>query len=110
MSNKKRLLHPLSRRTILRGLGGVAIGLPLLDAMRGRSASAGFGKPKRLIVMYTPNGTIAHNFWPTGSGSDFELSPILAPLAPFKKELLILRGIDMLSSLDGPGDAHQKGT
>jgi hypothetical protein len=110
MSNKKRVLHPLSRRTVLRGLGGAAIALPLLDAMRGRSASAGFGAPKRLIVMYTPNGTIAHNFWPQGSESDFELSPILTPLAPYKKDLLILRGIDMLSSLDGPGDAHQKGT
>jgi hypothetical protein len=111
MTNKKRLLHPLSRRTVLRGLGGAAIALPLLDAMRGRSASAGDGEhPKRLIVMYTPNGTIAHKFWPTGTESDFELSPILAPLEPHKKDLLILRGIDMLSSLDGPGDAHQKGT
>jgi hypothetical protein len=111
MTQRKRPLSPLSRRTILRGLGGAAIALPLLDAMRGRSASALDPEgPKRLIVMYTPNGTIAHNFWPKGSENDFTLSPILAPLAQHKKDLLILRGIDMLSSLDGPGDAHQKGT
>lgn len=111
MSHRKRPFPPLSRRALLRGLGGAAIALPLLDAMRGRSASAlGPEGPKRLIVMYTPNGTIAHNFWPTGGEFEFTLSPILAPLAPHKKDLLILRGIDMLSSLDGPGDAHQKGT
>lgn len=110
MSHRKRPLPPLSRRTVLRGLGGAAVALPLLDAMRGRSASANNFGPKRLIVMYTPNGTIAHNFWPKGSEWDFTLSPILAPLAEHKDDLLILRGIDMLSSLDGPGDAHQKGT
>ncbi|MFO7561415.1 MAG: DUF1552 domain-containing protein [Enhygromyxa sp.] len=112
MSNKNRtIIKPLSRRTLLRGIGGAAIALPLLEAMRGRPARAlEPGLPKRLIVMYTPNGTIAHNFWPTGTENNFTLSPILAPLAPYKKDLLILRGIDMLSSLDGPGDAHQKGT
>jgi hypothetical protein len=111
MSHRKRPLHPLSRRTILRGLGGAAIALPLLDAMRGRSASAlEPDGPKRLIVMYTPNGTIAKNFWPQGTEKDFSLSKILEPLAEHKNDLLILRGIDMLSSLDGPGDAHQKGT
>ncbi|PRQ03743.1 hypothetical protein ENSA5_12930 [Enhygromyxa salina] len=109
MSQHKR--HHLSRRTILRGLGGVAISLPLLNAMRGRRARAGEGDPpKRLLIMYTPNGTIAKNFWPTGSETDFSLSPILAPLEAHKQDLLVLGGIDMLSSLSGPGDAHQKGT
>ena len=56
----------MKRRTLLRGLGGLAIGLPLLDAMRGSPAHAGGPEfPKRFIVMYTPNGTIAKNFWPT---------------------------------------------
>jgi hypothetical protein len=104
----------MNRRTLLRGLGGLAIGLPLLDTMRGASAhAAGPECPKRFIVMYTPNGTIAKNFWPTSvnSETDFQLSPILAPLAAHKDDLLIVGGIDMLSAMgDGPGDAHQKGT
>src|SRR5690606_17300582 len=45
-----------------------------------------------------------------GDENDFTLSPILTPLAAHKQDLLILGGIDMLSSLSGPGDAHQKGT
>ncbi|WP_258183060.1 DUF1552 domain-containing protein [Enhygromyxa salina] len=109
----------MKRRTVLRGLGGLAISLPLLDAMRGSSARAGAPVyPKRFIVMYTPNGTIAKNFWPTNvkSETDFQLAPILAPLAAHKDDLLIVGGVDMLSAMapneggSNPGDAHQKGT
>jgi hypothetical protein len=74
--------------------------------------------------MYTPNGTIPDNFWPETSNNlandftetDFELSPILAPLEAHKQDLLLVGGVDMLSAvapdIDGasPGDAHQKGT
>jgi hypothetical protein len=110
---------PMKRRTLLRGLGGLAIGLPLLDIMRGSPAWAGSKPPKRFIVMYSPNGTIAKNFWPTdvNSETDFQLSPILTPLAAHKDDLLIVGGVDMLSALAAneggnfsPGDAHQKGT
>lgn len=103
----------VSRRMLLRGLGGVAIALPFLDAMRSSTALADPPQTgKRFIAMYTPNGVIANNFWPTpgASETDFTLSPILEPLAAHKQSLLILHGIDMISSLSGPGDAHQKGT
>ena len=110
---------PMNRRTLLRGLGGLAIGLPLLDAMRGSPARAGTPEyPKRFIVVYTPNGTIPKNFWPTNvvSETDFKFSPILTPLAAHKEDLLIVGGVDMLSAMapntngSSPGDAHQKGT
>jgi hypothetical protein len=117
---RRPTIHPpMKRRTLLRGLGGLAIGLPLLDIMRGSPARAGGPEyPKRFIVMYTPNGTIAKNFWPTNvnSETDFQLSPILAPLAAHKHDLLIVGGVDMLSAMapneggSSPGDAHQKGT
>lgn len=105
----------MNRRTVLRGLGGLALGLPLLEAMRGSKASAqGTECPKRLVIMYTPNGTIPQNFWPTdvNSETDFTLSPILEPLAAHKDDLLVLGGIDLLSAYapSTPGDAHQKGT
>lgn len=103
----------LSRRAVLRGLGGTVIALPFLDAMSGvRRAIAGGvnGFPKRFIVWYTPNGTVPANFWPTGTETNFQLSPILQPLMPHKQDILVLKGIDMTSSLNGPGDAHQKGT
>lgn len=105
------LRKPMSRRTLLRGIGGAAVALPFLDAMRPRRAFAqGGGPPKRFIVWYTPNGTVPANFWPTGSERSWELSPILQPLARHKDDLNIVGGVDLISSLSGPGDAHQKGT
>ena len=105
----------MNRRTVLRGLGGFAFGLPFLEAMRGSKARAsGVDCPKRLIIMYTPNGTIPQNFWPTNvnSETDFTLSPILEPFAAHKDDLLIVGGVDLLSAYapGTPGDAHQKGT
>ena len=108
MSNKKGL----SRRAVLRGLGGTVIALPFLDAMTGWKPASAQSQtlPKRFVVWYTPNGTVPKNFWPTGTETTFTLSRILAPLQRHKNDLLILRGVDMLSALSGPGDAHQKGT
>jgi hypothetical protein len=100
----------LSRRAVLRGLGGAALSLPMLEAMRPTARASVGTCPKRFIVMYTPNGTVPDNFWPTGSEEDFELSPILQPLSAHKQDLLVLGGVDMQSALFGPGDAHQKGT
>ncbi|MCA9581422.1 MAG: DUF1552 domain-containing protein, partial [Myxococcales bacterium] len=99
----------LSRRAVLRGAGGVAVGLPLLEAM-GPSVARAADAPKRMISVYTPCGTIPKNLWPKKEGADFEITPILKPLEDHKADLLILGGIDNVASTDGPGDAHQKGT
>jgi hypothetical protein len=85
----------LPRRTVLRGLGAT-LALPLLDAMvpalslRGRAA----GRPAhRFLTFYVPNG-MAMEYWsPKGEGTDFELSPILEPLAPFRDQMLVLSGL-----------------
>ena len=88
-------VKPLSRRTILRGLGA-SVALPLLDAMvpalslRGRAAPA---PAHRFQTFYVPNGMAMEYWTPKGEGSAFELSPILEPLAPFRNQLLVLSGI-----------------
>jgi hypothetical protein len=94
----------LSRRTILRGAGGAAIALPLLEAMLPRRARAA-GSPKRFIVMFSPNGTLP-SWAPTGSELSFALSPILAPLAAHQADLVIVQG---LLQQGGGGDGHQNG-
>ncbi len=74
----------LPRRTLLKGLGA-SLALPLLDAMvpvglRGLSAPE---RVHRFQTFYVPNG-MAMEYWsPTGIGRDFELTPILEPLAQF---------------------------
>jgi hypothetical protein len=95
----------LGRRTLLRA-GGTAIALPLLEAMLPRRAHA--APPiKRFIAMFTANGTIPPNWTPKGTETAFMLSPILAPLEPFKQKLIVLQGIDQQGG--GAGDGHQNG-
>ena len=103
----------LSRRAVLRGAGGVAVGLPFLSAMLSPLRSHADGSiSKRLVIFFTSNGTIPEAWTPTGGETDFQLSPILSPLAEHREELLILKGIDMRSALEFPGgsNGHDVGT
>ncbi len=97
----------ISRRTILRG-AGTAVALPLLDAMIPAFAPAATTAPvRRLGVVYHPNGVIYDKWLPTGAGSQFELSPTLKGLEPFKDKLIVVTGLfcDQAEPLgDGGGD------
>src|SRR5689334_18574771 len=93
----------LPRRSLLCGLAGATIALPFLEGLTTRDARAG-AFPKRLVIFFTPNGTIADAWRPSGTGTDFTLGEILAPLAPYKDDLVILRGLEVESSYHGPGD------
>jgi hypothetical protein len=97
----------LSRRTVLRGLGGVAIGLPLLDAMSARAQTA--SPPTRFIAVFNPCGNVAANWTPTGTETSFQLSPILAPLQPHVSKCLFLADVNMESTYHGPGEGHMMG-
>ena len=99
----------ISRRTILRGVGAT-VALPLLDAMIPALTAADrtVAKPvRRLGVIYHPNGVIYDKWLPKGVGADFELSPTLAGLQPFKDKLIVVSGLfmDLAEALgDGGGD------
>jgi hypothetical protein len=101
----------LSRRQLLRAAGGAALALPLLNFVDGRRAAHAEPTefPKRLILMFSPNGTIPAAWTPTGGETDFALGRILAPLQPHRDKLLILDNVDMESAYHGPGDGHQTG-
>ncbi|MEZ5489741.1 MAG: DUF1552 domain-containing protein [Gammaproteobacteria bacterium] len=83
----------LSRRAVLRG-AGAALALPLLDAMTPALAQGAADKPvHRFQTFYVPNG-MAMEYWsPTTTGANFELTPILTPLASFRDRLLVLSGL-----------------
>lgn len=103
-------MKTLSRRTFLRGAAGAAVALPFLNVMqrRGRAATT---FPKRFLIWFTPDGTIHENWLPTGSGTNFTLSRILKPLAPYQSQLCVLDGVYNHVGDYGeiPGDDHQKG-
>ncbi|TPV95198.1 MAG: DUF1552 domain-containing protein [Myxococcales bacterium FL481] len=98
----------LSRRAVLRGAGTIAIGLPWLEAMGDPPhAHAGQRPPAhRFVTVYTPGGTVYDNWRPAGGETDFELSPILAPLSGVRDHLLILDGLALHSAV---GEQHQAG-
>ena len=101
--------HPvLSRRTVLQA-AGASFALPLLEAMwpgrRGRAQAAGV-IPKRFVVFFTPNGTIFPGWVPSGGETAFTLSPILAPLSAFQRDLVVVSG---LFQEGAGGDGHQTG-
>ena len=85
----------LSRRTVLRGVGA-AVSLPFLEAMvpaaTALANTAAAPKP-RLGFFYFPHGAIMDSWTPAKVGSDFEVSPILAPLAPFRDKLTVVSNI-----------------
>jgi hypothetical protein len=106
----------LSRRAVLRGAGTIAIALPWLEIMREERPAHAAGAPaKRFVGVYTPGGTVhadsnnpslPEQWSPTGTETNFELSPILAPYGPVKSQLLVLDGIDMKSAV---GEQVQSG-
>ena len=85
----------LSRRTLLKGTG-VALALPLLDAMipaHTALAQTAAAKKLRAGFFYMPHGAIMWNtahgkegdrWTPSGEGANFKLSHILEPLEPHK--------------------------
>jgi hypothetical protein len=86
----------LSRRTVLKG-AGAAIALPLLDAMNPAATAwaqtAAGQTPKRLAFIGFPHGAIMDSWVPQQSGTDYEMSPILKPLEPFREHLTIVSGL-----------------
>jgi Protein of unknown function (DUF1552) len=101
--------QPISRRTVLRGLGA-AIALPWLEAMEPTAAlggGSGTAAPRRMAFFYVPNGVHLPDWIPTETGSRFALPATLEPLAPLRDDLLVLTGLAQHNAEamgDGPGD------
>src|SRR5688572_15922916 len=112
------LRRPLSRRTMLRGLGAT-MALPLLDAMvpatRGAMALAGeaasaagvAGSPLRTAMFFLPNGMCMGDWTPAKEGAGFELPATLKPLEAVRDQVTVLSGLALDNARakgDGPGD------
>jgi hypothetical protein len=99
-------MTPISRRTVLRGMGA-AVALPWLEAMSPAWGSPGGEPPRRLAFLYVPNGKNMADWTPKAEGTDFELPFILEPLKDLKGDLLVLTGLTADKARphgDGGGD------
>ncbi len=97
-----------TRREFLKQLGLASATLPFVSNL------SAFGRPsavnsrkQRLVVMFSPNGTVPWNFWPDDEGKDFELKRIMQPMAEFQDRTLIMKGV--CDKLKGDGDRHMRG-
>jgi Protein of unknown function (DUF1552) len=104
----------LPRRTFLRGVG-VALALPLLDAMvpaLSAVASSAAKPVRRLGFIYTPNGATMAAWTPSGEGPRLDvLSPTLSPLDRIKDQVVVPTGLSQRqaeSKGDGNGE-HSRG-
>jgi len=110
----------IPRRTFLRGVGAT-LALPLLDSMRPAAAAlTPSAPPVRLGYVYTPNGIIGacdksprpFMWTPKTAGPNFEFSPTMKALEPFRDQLNVFSGLAQVNGRalgDGPGD-HARAT
>ncbi len=80
----------LSRRAVLRGTG-IALGLPLLDAMRPAFAAAE-PTPKRFIGVGFSLGLHGPNLVPEGAGRDYKPSRYLKSLQDLRENFTVVSG------------------
>ena len=104
----------IPRRTFLKG-AGATLALPLLDSMIpafAKAADPALKPPARVGFVYVPNGINMSKWTPATEGTDFEMNPILQPLAPFRDRLLVLTGLDQnpATALPGEGGAFHTRT
>src|ERR1700721_1009427 len=63
------------------------------EARRGGTPASQRWPPRRLAFVGFPHGAIMDRWSPTQVGTDYEISPILEPLAPFRQHLTIVSGL-----------------
>src|SRR5882757_8644976 len=97
----------LHRRTFLRG-AGVAIALPLLDAMKKPVRATGDPAQtvkRRMVCINTPLGVHPEYFCPEKTGRDYELSPYLDVIKEFRNDFTVISGL----SHPDVGPTHDSG-
>lgn len=82
----------MNRRQLLKGAAGAMLASPLVPLLEANGQAA---MPKRLLLFFTPHGTIYDQWKPGGADTNFTLSPILQPLAAHKSKLVVIDGLRM---------------
>lgn len=98
----------ISRRGFLSRTAWSTAALPFVTGLRGFAAEGAADAPRqRLIIMFSPNGTLPDKFWPDEEGEQFKLKELLQPLSSFQDRMLLLRGLS--NRIRGDGDGHMRG-
>jgi hypothetical protein len=101
----------LSRRALLRGLGGIAIALPALEIMLDRHGVAyaeGGTIPKRFFVGFigqalSGDGATTNLYVPNTVGLNYDLKLALSPLAEVKQHVTVVSGMEIMAAAQNGG-------
>ncbi|MFP6587889.1 MAG: DUF1552 domain-containing protein [Pirellulaceae bacterium] len=95
----------VNRRAWLRGAGGALMALPYLEAMA--SFTDRHPLPMRMVCVGLNFGLVPRLFFPTETGSSYQLSERLAPLEKLRSEFTVFSGLDHgLNAQGGHGGVH----
>lgn len=87
-------MESVNRRKFLKA-AGVALSLPSLEAMRPAMARHSDEKqvPRRMLAICNNLGLLPGEFFPTGSGRDYTLSPYLEILKQHRNDFTVFSGV-----------------
>ncbi len=106
------ITQPLSRRTLLRGVG-VTMALPWLESLPvwGDDRAKNFSSepPVRFACLFSGNGYHSREWWAKGEGRAMEVGKVLAPLYPHREKMLFIRGLYNQEALIGGIHSCQTG-
>lgn len=106
-------MNRISRRTVLRGLGG-GLALPWLESVNvfGSNVSSSNGlseAPVRMAVLFSGCGFHSKEWWAKGQGREMELGKVLQPMMPFREKMTFISGLYNAEALKGNIHSSQTG-
>ena len=94
----------MNRRRFLGAFGTTATTLALSSSIERLAHAVAAPPVKRLVTFYTSSGCPAAYFWPTSVGTNYQLTQVLTPLAPYQQRMNVIQGLSL-----GPGSNHRFG-
>jgi hypothetical protein len=97
----------------------IVVGLPPLVSMFNSNGTAYAAEPPaetadkaietRFVLWFNGNG-ITERYWiPNDTGRSYQITPCLAPLAPFRDDIHVISGLDNVAAASpNPGNGHTK--
>lgn len=95
----------ISRRRFVRNAALSLLAAPFVQTLGGRARAAESDVAKRLVVFFSPNGSVLKHWRPSGSGTSFNFpaGSILEPLAAVKDHVIVVDGLDFKGTSNHEG-------
>jgi len=105
--HKEASMAGFSRRRFLSASAATVLAAPFANLLSSPArAAADVGGARRLLVFFTPNGTVHEHWRPSGGEFDFSFraGSVLESLTPYRDDLIVMDGMDF-----SEGNNHEGG-